>query len=81
MTAGIPALADGSHDLVHEADSRRPVTGAVNGIWEDPSLVGHWEANDPVFMVLDLGAIITCGITTHSAPWDSSSKEPFKPAN
>ena len=42
-------------DLVWREDPRRPVTNAISGIWEDPSLAGRWEANDPAFPFLDIG--------------------------
>lgn len=41
--------------VVRREDPRRFVTASVNHIWEDPSLGGRWEANDPAFSVLDIG--------------------------
>jgi beta-galactosidase len=42
-------------DIVRSEDTRRPVTNAANLLWEDPSLKGRWEANDPAFPFLDIG--------------------------
>jgi beta-galactosidase len=42
-------------DLVRREDPRRPVTNAISVIWENPSLKGRWEANDPAFPFLDVG--------------------------
>lgn len=41
--------------IVRREDPRRPVTNAINGIWEDPTLGGRWESNDPAFALLDIG--------------------------
>ena len=53
-----PAGVEIAHRLaavVRRVDPRRPITAAINGIWEDPSLAGHWAANDPAFLSLDVG--------------------------
>ncbi|MBK8476616.1 MAG: DUF4982 domain-containing protein [Opitutaceae bacterium] len=41
--------------IVRREDPRRPVTNAINSIWEDPTLGGRWEGNDPAFALLDIG--------------------------
>ena len=41
--------------FVRGQDLRRPVTNAINSVWENPELNNRWEYNDPAFAILDIG--------------------------
>ncbi len=64
-----PAGVEIGQDLVacvRGVDTRRPVTNAICGFWDDPEWDGQWDRSAPAFGVIDVG-----GYNYHGANYES----------
>ena len=42
-------------ECVKSVDSRRPVTNAISGFWDNPEWTGQWDPSASAFAILDVG--------------------------